>query len=433
MRIDHVKATNYKSLRNVTWYPGSFTVVIGANASGKSNLTDFVDFISDMYNHGLSVAVARKGGYENIAHRKQRRSRGAMQVCVVADFTDQDFLRRRGLRRTDFEPINIRFTHEFSFRALGQGINADFKIEYERLSLLDLNKDNSYPLLDIKRNQKGFEIEANQCIQGDIDLNWGYVARQIRPILDFRDFFEQDSFSKTELSVQIFGRISSIFRVMSEKLSNIRVFQFSPTNTRNFGVPVPNPEMDIHGGNLPAVISMLQDSYPKVWSEIMETMSKIIPNLEKIDVDYTSTRTLGLYFFEKGFGRAWNVSEISDGTIHTLALLVALHDPRTTMLVLEEPENSVHSWILRNIIESAGLASKKKQIMFTTHSPIVVNSLQVDNVWVMWRSNGESQLAKLRSFDREIVEAIDEGEIEMFDLIDTGAIPEAIPQGPSGI
>jgi predicted ATPase len=191
--------------------------------------------------------------------------------------------------------------------------------------------------------------------------------------------------------------------------------------------------MDIHGGNLPAVISMLQDSYPKVWSEIMETMSKIIPNLEKIDVDYTSTRTLGLYFFEKGFGRAWNVSEISDGTIHTLALLVALHDPRTTMLVLEEPENSVHSWILRNIIESAGLASKKKQIMFTTHSPIVVNSLQVDNVWVMWRSNGESQLAKLRSFDREIVEAIDEGEIEMFDLIDTGAIPEAIPQGPSGI
>jgi predicted ATPase len=178
---------------------------------------------------------------------------------------------------------------------------------------------------------------------------------------------------------------------------------------------------------------MLQDSYPKVWSEIMETMSKIIPNLEKIDVDYTSTRTLGLYFFEKGFGRAWNVSEISDGTIHTLALLVALHDPRTTMLVLEEPENSVHSWILRNIIESAGLASKKKQIMFTTHSPIVVNSLQVDNVWVMWRSNGESQLAKLRSFDREIVEAIDEGEIEMFDLIDTGAIPEAIPQGPSGI
>ena len=433
MRIDHVKAINYKSLRNVSWHPGNFTTVIGANASGKSNLTDFIDFISDMYNHGLSVAVARKGGYENIAHRKQRRSRGAMQVSVVADFTDQDFILRGGLKGRTSERINVRFTHEFSFRALGQGINADFKIEYERLSLHDLNYDTSTPIISIIRNQKGFEIEANEHIQGDIDLNWGYVARQTRPILDFRDFFEQDNFSKTELSVQIFGRISGIFRVISEKLSNIRVFQFSPTNTRNFGVPVPNPEMDIHGGNLPAVISMIQNSYPSVWTNIMDTMNKIIPNLEKIDVDYTSTRTLGLYFFEKGFGRAWNVSEISDGTIHTLALLVALYDPRTTMLVLEEPENSVHSWILRNIIDAAGSASNRKQIMFTTHSPIVVNSLQVDNVWVMWRNNGESQLARLRSFDKNIVEAIDDGEIEMFDLVDTGAIPEAIPQGPSGV
>ena len=75
MRILNLSIKNYKSLRNIQLQPGPLTVVIGANASGKSNLADFFDFLSDLYRHGLAVAVARKGGYENIAFRKVRRSR----------------------------------------------------------------------------------------------------------------------------------------------------------------------------------------------------------------------------------------------------------------------------------------------------------------------------------------------------------------------
>ena len=69
-------------------------------------------------------------------------------------------------------------------------------------------------------------------------------------------------------------------------------------------------------------------------------MCQLLPGLEKIDVDYTHYRTLGVYFHERSVGRPWTVAEVSDGTIHSLALLVALFDPRSTMLMLEEPENS---------------------------------------------------------------------------------------------
>ena len=82
MRITQLKVQNYKSLRSITLEPSGLTVLVGANGSGKSNLADCLDFISEVYRHGLEVAVARKGGYENIAHRKQRRSKGAVGVAL---------------------------------------------------------------------------------------------------------------------------------------------------------------------------------------------------------------------------------------------------------------------------------------------------------------------------------------------------------------
>ena len=40
MRITHVSIRNYKSLRSVEMAPTDLSVIVGANASGKSNLAD---------------------------------------------------------------------------------------------------------------------------------------------------------------------------------------------------------------------------------------------------------------------------------------------------------------------------------------------------------------------------------------------------------
>jgi predicted ATPase len=126
--------------------------------------------------------------------------------------------------------------------------------------------------------------------------------------------------------------------------------------------------MDRYGGNLPAVVDMITKHHPRIWAKILDVMRQLLPGLSEIQVDYTHSRTLGLYFHEDGVGRPWTVAEVSDGTIHSLALLVAFYDPRAAMLVLEEPENSVHTWILRMLMEAAAEAAQSKQIVLTTHS-----------------------------------------------------------------
>ncbi len=185
--------------------------------------------------------------------------------------------------------------------------------------------------------------------------------------------------------------------------------------------------MDRHGGNLPAVVDMLMKNHLPVWKKILGVMTQLLPGLTKIEVDYTHSRTLGLFFFEQGVGRPWSVSEISDGTIHSLALLVALHDPRCMMLVLEEPENSIHTWILRLLMDAAKEGSEKKQILLTTHSKVVVDAVSPKDVWVMWRANSESHIAILSSLDPDVLNLVDNGDLTTFELLDTGLILEALP------
>ena len=73
----------------------------------------------------------------------------------------------------------------------------------------------------------------------------------------------------------------------------------------------------------------------------------------------------------------WAAEDISDGTIQAIALLTATFDPRIPILVIEEPENSVHPWAIRNFIEAFREVSEKKQIFLTTHSPIVIDQIRL--------------------------------------------------------
>jgi AAA15 family ATPase/GTPase len=46
---------NFKSLRNVCFEPGPLSVLVGANASGKTNFVRAVQFLSEVYGYGLAI------------------------------------------------------------------------------------------------------------------------------------------------------------------------------------------------------------------------------------------------------------------------------------------------------------------------------------------------------------------------------------------
>jgi predicted ATPase len=208
-------------------------------------------------------------------------------------------------------------------------------------------------------------------------------------------------------------------------MASTRIYQLAPLEGRRPGVPTPNPDLERHGNNLPAFVAQLRRT-PGVWAQILETMRRVVPGLRDIDTAFTPDRRLTLRFYEDNVGRPWASEDVSDGTIQTLALLAALHDPRTTFVLIEEPENAVHPWIIRNFVEACRQIHDK-QIVLTTHSPVLMNTLAPEEVLVAFREAGETRLESLTNLDPEARGLWEQGTAKVFEILDTGWLPEAVP------
>lgn len=64
MPIREISVSNFKSFRELRIEPDNFNIVIGSNASGKSNLIQIFKFLRDIAKYGLNNAISLQGGVE---------------------------------------------------------------------------------------------------------------------------------------------------------------------------------------------------------------------------------------------------------------------------------------------------------------------------------------------------------------------------------
>src|SRR6266542_5697274 len=73
MRLLRLELTNFLSYRNATLELGDFTALVGPNASGKSNAVAAIKLLREIPIYGLSNAIARRGGFDQLRHRSEGR------------------------------------------------------------------------------------------------------------------------------------------------------------------------------------------------------------------------------------------------------------------------------------------------------------------------------------------------------------------------
>jgi len=422
MFLKKLRIHNYKSLRNVCFTPEPFAALIGPNASGKSNFADAVHFLSEVYEHGLETAIARKGGYENIAFRKKRRTTAAIEFEITIQLTGESDL--LSSKKWKLKQKEVELTHNFSFRAKTSGIRAEFEVVEDSFTISRLPTQTNGQALDLIRLSKA----PNQRIETEV-LKKGKISESIQDAFSIYDehfgrMIVEQSALLTNLPIGL-----PFISLFSSALPNIRVYQFYPQSCRESSAPTPNPKLDRSGGNLPALIDWLQKNHPKAWEQVTAEMQDILQGLNQISLQYLHTKALGLFFEEEGFGRSWNVDEISDGTIQTLAILAASADPRTSLLLIEEPENSVHPWIVRMLVERLKKVSKTKNVIVTSQSPVLVDELSPREVWIVARQNGETQIRQLTDLDPLIEDHWKAGKYQLSDFLDSGLVPQVVPGG----
>ncbi|GAA2007736.1 AAA family ATPase [Microbacterium ulmi] len=430
MEIQRVRVSTFKSLYDVEARLDHLSVITGPNGSGKSNLVDALMFLGDTYRHGLEFAVSRAGGYENVAYRRTRRAKKAVSFEVDVSMSAADLSSSRNyyfMRRHDDKPfpagLDLRLRHTFSFRASSQKLLADFEVVHESLQLFSADDE---PVLDVQITRDGIVTQWGNVRSSG--LRRPDVTVMFRPFLDKE--FDWEKWGRkpgpTELSTD-FLRFMNVASLMADHVEQIRVFQLSPHLSRSSGVATPNAELGRHGENLPGAAHNLRRRDSDSWSKIESAMRAVVPGLQSITTIPTEDRRLAVQFREAGVGRAWNASEVSDGTIQTFALLVALFDRRATLLIIEEPENALHPWILRQVLDLA--KATDKQILFTTHSQVVLDYIDPEVVQLMWMRRGHSQLRQFIGIDPELADGLVSGRLSTFEVYDSGLFTEAVPRG----
>jgi len=426
MKLTQLNISNYKSLKSIQLQPTEMTVLIGANGAGKSNLASAFDFLADLYANGIDFAIAKKGGFENIAFRRQRRTKSGIsfEVSVELDRREAQNATRRSfiLREVGSSQIaSMTFEHKLTLRAAKQSISADYFIESESVVIniaLRPQKNSASPSvvsIKVDRFAGEFSVESSDPTVSE------KLSEYLLLIGDPSDTASIATLEESFLKV--------FFPSIAVTLAGISVFQFSPQISRSPGAPSPNPRLSGYGQNLPSLIDWLSRKHPAKWASVLSSMRAIVPTLQSINTQYLHTKTLGLIFQEEGFSRPWTAEDVSDGTIQSLAILTALADPRNDLLFVEEPENSVHPWIVRQLANQLKRISRQKQVFVTTHSPVVLNLVSPEDVWVCFKINGETSLRRLDELSPELAHDWENGEGRLFELLDLGIVPEAIPSG----
>lgn len=435
MELQRLSVEAFRSLYEVTLAPSQFTVVVGANNAGKSNLGEAFEFLAEAHRHGLEIAVNRKGGFENIAHRKMRRTKRPMVFDTEVSFDVDDLpsvkreltrLRRQRARSKTGKGGDVtgrvHIHHRFEIEAVGQAIRADFAVRYESLVVTATQGTDDPVVGRVQRDAKGRlqfdtpELEPESIMR---TVFRGLSQEYSDPLIG--------SLEPTDLVTGSLALFNPVVREFGRRLESINIYRLTPLECRKPGAPTPNPELELHGGNLPAVIDFMQRQVPAAWERTLTAMRAIVPGLSDIRTGFTHDRRLTLQFVEEGVGRPWTAEEISDGTIQSLARFAAVFDPRNPISFIEEPENAVHPWIVRGFVDACRSVDYK-QVLITTHSPALIGYVSPDELLVVWRRDGRSHVSPMSELDPEALALWSAGKVSTFDLVDSGWLREAVPE-----
>lgn len=416
MKLNHIAITGYRSLYDVHIQPGALTVLTGPNNSGKTNFVEALDFLAEACRHGLEVAISRKGGIENIIHRRMARTRRSLSFTIRVIIDREEI----GYYPTNLEemPKKFHITHHFTVTPLSQRIDAEYQVSAETTSIKLTER--SSPFFQLSRDSAGFVVDINENT-----LKRHPVLRRLMP--PDASFYQRiyDRVRPTDL---MFTAPFSLLDVSySRAIGNMRLYQLVPLEGRRPGVPTPNAEVDTHGANLPALVWFLRKNNQASWQLVIESMQRIMPELTDIRTDFTTDRRLALQFVERGVRRPWSAEDVSDGTIQSLGMYTAIFDPRASLILIEEPENSVHPWIIRNFVDACREAGR--QIILTTHSPALLSYLNPGEINLVWKSKGRTRIEPLPKVDPTVETMWRQGKVSLAEVIDSGLLPQSVPGG----
>jgi predicted ATPase len=396
--IRSIRVKNFKSLKDVSLDLGLRNVLVGPNMSGKSNLIDVFRFLLDVLFPtqpgvtGLRYALGRMGGFSEVAWKGG--DAGLISIAMEGEHRPHD-----GSEKPDVWKYEI----EFSGDPYG-----NVAVENEILAVT--GSAGTYNLID---KDKAERLRVVRKSDGTIIAR---VSELARPAL-------QSDIPGWEGNV-----------LVREPLASWRFYHFIPSLIKvqeNKAVAV--SFLKEHGDNLSSWLMTLQTRHPQSFAKIESVARDVFPEIKSLFTSPTQQGTVYVAATEKHLNRPVSIWQMADGQLAFIALLSLVYAPAelgASLYCVEEPENYLHPRLIETLIELVKQVQdelgpeRSAQIVFTTHSPHLIDKVSLDELIVVERREGATYFTR-PSGKQHLRDLLMQEEVGLGELYYTGALSSA--------
>ena len=341
--ITSLRLVNFKNFADETLKVGPFTVIVGANASGKSNIRDAFRFLHGI-GRGYTLAEILGGKYGVGGQLEWQGIRGA--PIEVARMGHQEF--SVGVEANLWD-TRLRFVVEVDYDFFNDGV---FRVKSEEFSR------GTSPVYDCHRDGQGLVLDV-----GDLE-------GRVYP-MSSSDPFLSDA-TPTYWPPGETTPIEDPTVDMKDALANIHFLDLVPDRMREPSFA--GSKLGDYGQNLGAVLEAICTDSARE-RDLMSWLQELTPmDVKDFDFPRDPSGRVHLQIVERN-GRKVSAYSASDGTLRFLGILAALlNSNEGGLYFFEEIDSGIHPnrlWLLLDLIEQQ-TAKGGIQVVTTTHSPALL-------------------------------------------------------------
>jgi predicted ATPase len=382
--IKTIGIRNFKSFDKVKVALGPLSVLVGANASGKTNFVDAFRFTQECINEGISIAVGRRFGSRGV--RCRRRYDRTTELSVEVEPVDPEPAFFVELIRADMAQGDLHVAKSFSYCFRFEHMDGDFVVTWEEFlaALAAQPQDQATPRqISFTRRESAVRVE------------WPRFGEE--PVL-----IPQERKDSLFLSSGFFSTASS---KLADYVAGWSFFDIDPEEARTPRLAESVVALGRHAENLPLLLDLVsdkedQDNYAR-GQRIQQLMQSMVPSFESWKTEQMYDGRIGFRIREVGTRSPFPPELTSDGTIFLLSLLTALLAHRKpTVIFIEEPERGLHPQLMESLVDLMRQVSTRTQVIATTHSPDLVRHLRPDEVYMVDKVDRATKVVRASSVEK---------------------------------
>ncbi|QOY87572.1 AAA family ATPase [Paludibaculum fermentans] len=345
----------YRSLRDLLLPLGQLSVITGANGSGKSSVYRSLRLLADAALNSVVASLAREGG-------------------LPSTFWAGPETIPRGVRQGLYgvEPVARRKAASLKLGFGGDTYGYSIDLGYppppppETMFALDPR---------VKREciwHGPVYRKASALVDRRNNFVWLATTRDEEPVILTQHLSDTDSMLASVADPQRAPEMLAIREAVRgwRFYDHFRTDSDSPARTAQIGTFAPVLHDD--GSNLAAALQTIREIRSD--EALTSTIEDAFPG-SRLEVEAQHGR-FELQLLQKGLLRTLSAAELSDGTLRYLLWAAALLTPRPPeLMVLNEPETSLHPDLLPALARLILAAARSTQIIVVSHAPLLIDEL----------------------------------------------------------